>query len=389
MMDDLAKWLQAMLNCGSISSFVSVQIPAKTLKTGWIGQGLIQKGFSGKLEDKRNQEQLVIPLDRFVRLTNEWIDEMTPNLGLFLLGKRGLMKQKFVAIVSNEAKKKETESVAIAFQSDGLGLLDTIHQLTQFFSGEKPTHTVEEPNLDYLEELKSQTSGGFGTHLLAIRIPSSSEKIDELIQVAKKDDIDLTSIIAKYGDVNEISSIASLVVKWLLGLNLFQRTRDNMAALTFILNSKAWLCLWDSSQNIVTFTGIDQSDFEKIMMKYIYPLWFTSDDLVSKSSKGPSVILGKGKTHSTASKSSIKTEELAKSYRAYESKDILEGLVRRMRIIEDQLSSIEMATKENEDDNAISVVSSRLTETVDKLESLVTKLNMLEKRIEKVSKETS
>ena len=387
--EDLSKWLQAMFHSGSISSFVSVQIPIGALKTGWIGQGLIQKGFSGKLDDKKNQEELVIPLDRFVRLTNEWIDEIEPHLGLFILGTRGLTKSRFVALVSNDDRKRKVQPVATAFRSNNFGLRDTIHQLIQFISGEKANHEYEEPNLDYIEQLKVQTSGGLVTQLLALKLPDSPEKITELMQSIKDNHIDSKCVIAEYGGTNQISSLAPLVSKWLIGLDLFQRTGGKVAAFVFLLKSTVWLCLWDSSQKIVTFSVLDQDDIEKTLMHYVYPLWFTSDDLESKQLKIPSVILRTGKTQPSTSKSASQSERSIKSTSSHDSGNELEELVRRIRVIENQMYTIENSAKDNDENGALAVVSSRLTDTVDKLESLVAKLNALEKRIDKVSKETS
>jgi len=387
--EELSKWLQAMFHSGSISSFVSVQIPTDSLKTGWIGQGLIQKGFSGKLEDKKNQEELVIPLDRFVRLTNEWIDEIEPHLGLFILGTRGLTKPRFVALVSNDDGKREAQPIAIAFQSNRFGLRDTIHQLVHFISGKKATHEKKEPNLDYIEQLKVQTSGGLVTQLLTLKLPDSPEKVTELMRSIKNNNIDSKSVFIEYGGISQISSVAPLVSKWLIGLELFQRTKDRIAAFVFVLNSALWLCLWDSFQKIVTFSVLDQDDIENTLMDYVYPLWFTSDDLESNHSTSPSVILRTGKTQPSTSKSTSKPARSIKSTSSYDSVEELEGLIRRIRLIETQMHTMENAAKESDGDSALSVVSSRLTDTVEKLESLVAKLNALEKRIDKVSKETS
>ncbi len=387
MIDDLSKWLQAIFHSGAISSYVSVQIPTGALKTGWIGQSLIQKGFSGKLEDKLNQEQLVIPLDRFVRLTNEWIDRIEPHLGLLLLGKRGLTESRFVALVSNDVRKKESKSLAIAFQSENFGLDDTIHQLVQSISGKKKSYTAEEPDLDYIEHLKNQTSIGLVTQLLALRLPSSENKIIEVIQDTQKDTIDSKFVITKYGNNREMLSIASLVSKWLPGLEIFCKDGNNVAAIVFVIESKIWLCLWDSPQGIVCFATINSDDIEDTLMQYVYPLWLSSDDLAGIPAKSPSVILGRKKTHSSIVISSDHGHKKSIPTTLQKQDTILENLIQRVTWIEDQLRGFENSGKSNSEDNSLSIVTSRLTDTIDRLESIFTKLKTLENRIDKVTKE--
>ncbi len=384
MMDDLSKWLLAMLNSGSVTSFISVNIPTGKLKSGWIGQSLVQKGFSGKIEDKKNQEQLVIPLDRFVRLITEWIGSNSPQVGLLLLGQRGLTQPRFIAIVSND-DKKGTQSQAIAFNSESLELDETIHQIALSISGKKNPHISREPNLDYIEELRDQTSSGSVSHLLALRLPNSVNKIIKLIESTPKGSADPSSIIFEYGEPSDFLTLAPLVTKWLLGLNLFQKTSNSVAALFFIMKSNIWVCLWDSPQRTASFAMINATNIDDILMRYVYALWVAADDLSSTSSKSPNVTVRADRKRTSTSAASDHSKKSQRSPRGPELVEILDDLNRRVAQAENQMRVIEESVNGSGNNNSLTVVTSKLTETIDRLESLAKKLDTLEKRIDKIS----
>ncbi|TFG33965.1 hypothetical protein EU527_05775 [Candidatus Thorarchaeota archaeon] len=381
-------WLQAMYHSGEVSSYISAKVPNDKLSTGWIGQSILQKGFTGKLQDKKNQEQLVIPLDRFVRLTKEWTDQAEPILGMCLIGTRGLTEKRFIALVSSSSEDQFNSSIAIAFQSEKSDLKETIDKVTHFVTDTRKKKKITEPNLDYIEQLKSDVSDGSVNHLLSIRLSASEDKTSELIQNMMKTDVDSNGIVAQYGKKSIISPLILLFSRWLLGLDLFRKTRDTVATILFLLPSEIQLCLWDTPQRLATFTCINNTDLSQVFENYIIPLWFSSDNLTASKSKSPMVVI---ETEKKIRPSSIHltpdTESLdVASYPP--SADILKHLAERIDLLEARLKDFSTPNTESTRMNTttLDIVQSRLTETIDKMESLVIKLSVLEKRIDKVNK---
>ncbi|TFG32057.1 hypothetical protein EU527_11040 [Candidatus Thorarchaeota archaeon] len=388
MLEDVVVWLQAMYHSGEFSSYISARVPDNKLSTGWIEQSLLQKGFTGKLQDKTNQEQLVIPLDRFVRLTRESVDVTQPILSMFITGKRGLTRPRFVALVSHDSKKQKNSSIAIALQSETVELRETINQLMQFASRTHTKHEIIEPNLDYIEQLKSDVSNGAVTQLLSIRLTASNDKTIELIQNTLKDDSDAKGIVAQYGKISVISPLAILSSRWLIRLDLFRKFKDSVAAIIFMTPSEIRLCLWDSSQRLATFAFIDSLDILDVFEKYVMPLWLTSDDLTKSRSKGPMVVIDTEKIRKPTLPRSIPDKKLPGVVSYHLSDDSIKQLIERVGLLEAQLRDYSRIPSEEtpSNDKSLEIIQSRLIDTIDKIESLVLKLNVLEKRIEKVTK---
>ena len=130
MSEDIETRLQALYHSGQVSAYIISKLPEGKLTTGWIEQGLLSKGFTGNLQDKKHQENLVIPIDRFARLIRDYSTEI--NLGLIILGAHGLDKSKLITLVSNQYFARKGSINAIGFNSDNIRPSELIHIITRF-----------------------------------------------------------------------------------------------------------------------------------------------------------------------------------------------------------------------------------------------------------------
>ena len=145
---DLVTHLQALYHSGQITGYIHSKLPEGSLKTGWIEQGLLSKGMKGNLRDKHNQESLVIPADRFARLTRDrpgW-----ENMAIVMIGPKGLVANKFVSIIYGD---KGSQSM-IAFQIEKTSPHEITKFLLQNALGKGATLSFEEPNLDYISKFE-------------------------------------------------------------------------------------------------------------------------------------------------------------------------------------------------------------------------------------------
>jgi hypothetical protein len=151
--NDITTHLQALYHSGQISGYIHSKLTDGSLKTGWIEQGLLSKGVKGQLRDKNNQESLVIPADRFARLARDHgeLDDTT----LVIIGSKGLVARKFVAIVFGQQGSQSL----IAFQIQKTSPYEIIRFLLHAL-GKKSSQLLEEPNLDYVEQLRIDASEG-------------------------------------------------------------------------------------------------------------------------------------------------------------------------------------------------------------------------------------
>ncbi|MGY5858749.1 MAG: hypothetical protein RTU63_05230 [Candidatus Thorarchaeota archaeon] len=343
MPEQIVTRLQAMYHSGQLSAFIVSKFPTGTLPTGWIEQGLLGKGFTGKIHEKNIQEDLIIPVDRFVRLFSE--SELGFEQGVFILG--GLGKSKLITVVSNLGNKEPSSMNVIGLNSENLDnheLLD----ITARFMKQKPESLEEEPNLDYIEELLSDAANGDVTQLLSLSLQPGKQKIVNWIKKILKTDLTSDVVLAKSSNPQEISSTILLLSRWLLGLELFKNTKNAISTILLVRSTEVILCFWNSSQKIATFATVDGFSTTKVLRKFVLPLWYTSKE-VSKS-VGPEVVIEKTRTKPPRTQ---KTTSPASS-----------------------------------DSQSISIVRTRLTELNSRLMPLISNVESTKKRITKLTKDT-
>ncbi|MHA1929849.1 MAG: hypothetical protein ACTSV2_14850 [Candidatus Thorarchaeota archaeon] len=343
MSEDIETRLQAMYHSGQVSAYIVSKLPPGKLTTGWIEQGLLSKGFTGNFQDKKNQENLVIPIDRFTRLIRDYDAEI--NLGLIILGAHGLDKTKLVTLVRGSTN-------TIGFNSDNIRTLELIRIITRFLS-EKIQSTIDnDPNLDYIEELVTDAANGGVRHLLSLSFPSGKHKLTDWLRKILKSDLKSKSVLAQIGDHRKFSPSVLLLSRWLLGLDIFKKTKNAIASILLVQNSQIVLCFWDSPQNLATFAIIEGADIERVLRKYTLPLWYTSSDVgaTEAAPKGPKVVIETPKKKESQIKKRVS-------------------------------DSVTL------DNQSISIVRTRLTELINRLSPLVSHLAVLEKRITKIIKD--
>ena len=425
MSDDIETRLQAMYHSEQVSAYLISKLPEGKLETGWVEQGLRSKGLPGNLQDKKNQETLVIPIDRFTRLVKEY--EPKVGSGLFLLGEQGSNRSKLMTILK---ASKNTTFEAIGFKSDKIQTQELINTISRFLSNKTEAVIDSDPNLDYIEEFLSAAADGDVRHLLAFSLPSGTQKIAGWIQKLLKTDLKSEAILAQFGQPYEISSTILLFSRWLLGLDAFRKTKNAIATILFTLPSHIVLCFWDSPQNLATFAVIESIDVERTLRKYILPLWYTSEDVTEDKPKGPKVVIEKSgrrkqtkplkrgselPLHDTQSiailrtrlteltnrfsllislvgKIKKRTTRTIKDARLQSMNEHSESTIEELRRIEDETKILEDISKrlrqmEKQIENASSPSSADSPLSTDEIQKIVSKMTALRELIDKIEVE--
>ncbi|MHA1942958.1 MAG: ABC transporter C-terminal domain-containing protein [Candidatus Thorarchaeota archaeon] len=378
--NDITTRLQALYHSGEVFGYIHSKLPEGTLKTGWIEQGLLSKGMKGQLIDKYNQESLVIPADRFARLTRDMSDSGSTSIAIF--GPRGLDNQKFVAIVFGKAKSQSL----IAFQIQKQSPLEIIRFLLQYGLGKTVSKRYDEPNLDYVEQLRMDANQRLVNDMLVFSLPKGKAKMSEWIKVAlQKGSSD--DIVVRHGNSKELSVFSVLLTRWVNGLELFRGMQSAIAACVFVKNEHMVVCLWDSPQRIAAFSSINGIDVEELSRKYLVPMWTAPGDSIQPKRE---VVL-----ESRVSTSRRKTTPDSKMIRPVDIQDNFESLSTRLdklpiAKLETRLDDLEtqIMTKSgssSHDKGSFETLQTRLSDNIDRIEILSKRLVELEKRIKKIS----
>jgi hypothetical protein len=380
--NDLLTHLQALYNSGDISGFISARMPSKKLTTGWIEQGLLSKGFTGKLQDKKNQEQLIIPADRFARLTRDLEGLSDSFIGLLILGSKGLAEPKFCVLVFSAPGDSTEFLTTVAFWTKNLNPSEIIHIITYYAFGQDQTTSSSEPDLDYIEQLKSDVSMGSVRDLLSLRIKAGRQNITEWLRDAIKHVETSKEVIAHSGELGSLSKFALLFSRWITSLELSKSDRGNIATILMKFDNRIESCFWDKSQNLATFATITGLDIQLVVNRYFSSIWADSEDLGVSRSHTPKVVIGTEKKSKPASKEL--EDESSERIDMLPLRDIR----RRIEALEIRFNVLDTTSRDQSPqlNQSISIVQTRLVEIIDRLESLANRLNELETRLKSIGR---
>ena len=364
---DISTHLQALFHSGLITGYIQSRLAEGPLKTGWIEQGLLSKGMKGNLRDKHNQESLTIPADRFARLARDCGDP--EGVSLAVLGSKGIASAKFVAMVYSPHESQ----TLIAFQIQKT-LLGDIVQLLLTALGTKANRNSEDANLDYVEQLRLDASDGAVKEAVVLSLPKKQDKVS----VWMKDALlgpSSDSIAFQHGDTSKITKFAALITRWLSGLELFKNTNNAIAALLFIGRKNTDVCFWDQPQRIAAFTSFHDLSLESISLKYLNPLWIIPGESLESPRPAREVTVEPIRSRIDSEKSSAESQQEL----------VLESLARRLDSLEARLSSsVGKVDIGGKDRGKMDLLQTRLSENIERIESLSKRLNELEARLKKI-----
>lgn len=376
---DIATHLQALYHSGQISGYIHARLPEGSLKTGWIEQGLVSKVMKGNLRDKNNQESLVIPSDRFTRLTRDRNEQN--ELALFIIGPKGLGARKFVAMVFGARGQQSL----ITFQTHKMTLNEIIQFILQNAIREKVAKSFEEPNIDYVEQLRLDASQGVVNEMTVVTLPKKDERISdwmkEVLLSPSSENIEI-----HHGTSNIIPKFALLVTRWLTGLELFKGSSNVIASLIFIGPKSMDTCFWDQTQKIAAFTIFNTKQLYWLSRKYLEPLWIVPGESIEAQPHAREVIVEtRSVSVSPVKQPLLERHEKSVSVSTAQTEKLVARLSERLDSLESQLkSSLQTDEVVETDRGTMDVLQSKLSENIDRIESLSKRLIELEKRLKKI-----
>jgi hypothetical protein len=169
---------------------------------------------------------------------------------------------------------------------------DLISFISSFAGRPERAKDIEEPNLDYIEALIGMTASGTSNYLLSLQVPDRNQKPLTWLRKILKTELDSESVVARYGNLENQFPIILLFSRWLFGLDIFKKTEDAVGSIIFANKENIELYLWDSSQNLITFSSILGTNLFHALNLILPPLWIASADLTTESKSGPEVVVG-------------------------------------------------------------------------------------------------
>jgi hypothetical protein len=338
--------------------------------------------MKGQLRDKHNQESLIIPTDRFARLTKD-MSGIGP-VNIFILGSKGLSEKKFAAMIY----EYEGSQSLIAFQIQTHTPLDIVGLLLQGF-GKKMSSKLDDPNLDYVEQLRMDTAERIVSDALVLSLPKEIAKISEWIKATIQEKSS-DNILLRHGNSKDLVVFSALLTRWINGLELFREMRSAIAACVFVKDKEMDVCFWDSSQKIASFATFTSVNIEELSRKYLLPLWMVPGDSLRPSPKKREVVVeprtrkrGKDPSEKKESKLSVDVDDSIESMKRRLDSVSIPDLETRLESIETKMQT--SPDSPELDKGTFDALQSRLSDNIDRIESLANRLGDLEKRIKKIS----
>ncbi|MFW9927536.1 MAG: hypothetical protein ACFFDM_12355, partial [Candidatus Thorarchaeota archaeon] len=264
--------------------------------------------------------------------------------------------------------------------------LEIIRFLLEYGLGKNVSESFDEPNLDYVEQLRMDVEEKLVRDVLALSLPKGSTKLTEwikaIVQEGSSDDL-----LIRHGSSKNIPVFSALLTRWITGLELFRGIRSAIAACVFVKDGRVDVCFWDSPQRIATFASINGIGPEEISRKYLVPMWIGPGDSFQSPKKKREVVLesrvSKDRKKSVIHSVDQSSDDIRRSIESLRSRlDKLHVSDLETRL--DALESVSTATSVIEK-GSLDALQSRLAENIDRIEMLSTRLAELEQRIKKIS----
>jgi hypothetical protein len=406
-----------MYASNEIPGFLCVQVPEEITNASWIEKGVLSKGVRGFLSSKTNQSQYVQPLHESARVFADRgiLDES--GTGILIVGEQGLVSRKFVVLLLEAKRSNIKKPSAVSFWSKDYSPHDLVRLILKHGLGRALATDFKEPDLDYIEHLKVDSSEGRVKEAFSLKIPKGRFNPSSWIQKCLEDEIDDSDdVLFRYGKLQKIPVFSLLYSSWFNSFDLLEQQQRGVASILIIRKKQIEVVLWDRPRHIATFAVFSGTDLETITSNYLLPMWAlptdridppvrTRDVVVKLASDSPKETkkVEKTKDHSlpAAPSSSIDAERLEESIRAIRKvldNVSVENLISRIESVERGLGDLQRLVDQNKTQSIESksiglserteadAILNRLKDVVDSMENLSARLSDLEKRARKAQK---
>ena len=400
--------LQAMYGSSEILGYLISQLPETGLKSGWVEEGLLIKGLQESSSSKFNQETYFEPTHEAIHLMADRAMDAPGRTGIFILGEQGLNSSKLVIVLSDDDRAPGRAKLATTIWLRDYTPHDLIRLVLKHLLEESLSSEFEEPNLDYIEQLRIDAIEWDAAEVISLSIPGRKFNTSPWIKQAIKHPDEEYGIALRCGKLKQIPAFALLYSRWLIDLPVFEDLNQGVAAIILRKEDNVELAIWDSSRELATFAILLDTDLEEITRKFLVPAWYQIGDRIEPPTRTREVVVSKpsvgifeGMKQSFSLKeppTRIASEEerraaaaltkLVDDLRIRMEKFPVEDILQRLEMVETQAKILaehlesEMMTGEfgGNEGAAVGMLRNKLGHMLDRLESLSARLEKLEER---------
>jgi hypothetical protein len=400
--------LQAMYSSSEVLGYLISQLPEKGLKPGWVEEGLLVKGLQEASSSKFNQENYIEPTHEAVHLMADRAMDAPGRTGIFILGEPGLESSKLVVVLSDDDRAPGRAKLVTTIWLRDYTPQDLIRLVLKYLLGEKISPEFEEPNLDYIEQLRIDAIEWEAAEVLSLSIPGRKFNTSIWIKQAVQQPDDEYSIALRCGKLRQIPAFALLFSRWLIDLPVFEDLNLGVAAAIFRKEDMVELAIWDNPRELATFAILLDTDLEDITRKFLVPAWFERGDRIHPPARTREVIVSKPRggimegvrqsfslmepVRPIASEEERRAAEaltkLVDDLRIRMEKFPVEDIIERLDLVENQAQILaeqqksEMMTGDfgGDEGAAVGMLRNKLGHMLDRLEELSSRLEKIEER---------
>ncbi|MHA2117513.1 MAG: hypothetical protein ACW98J_01225, partial [Candidatus Thorarchaeota archaeon] len=325
-----------------------------------------------------------------------------------ILGEPGLESSKLVVVLSDDERAPGRAKIVTTIWLRDYTPQDIIRLVLKFLLGEKLSPEFEEPNLDYIEQLRIDAIEWEAAEVLSLSIPGRKFNTSIWIKQAVQHPEDEYQIALRCGKLRQIPAFALLFSRWLIDLPAFEDLNLGVAAAIFRKEDLVELAIWDNPRELATFAILLDTDLEDITRKFIVPAWFERGDRIHPPARTREVIVSKprggimeGVRQSfsltepvrpiVSEEERIAAEALTKlvdDLRIRMEKFPVEDIIERLELVENQAQILaaqqksEMMTGDfgGDEGAAVGMLRNKLGHMLDRLEELSSRLEKIEER---------
>ncbi|MFW9943679.1 MAG: hypothetical protein ACFFB7_01660, partial [Candidatus Sifarchaeia archaeon] len=346
---DIVTRLQALHTSGDLLGYLCSRLPDTGLQTGWVERGLTAKGLKGTLKTKSNQERYIVPTYQAVRLMSDRAIDTPRRSGLLIAGDQGLVEDKLVVFLGDLKESPSGGKQVVTFWSKGYSPHDLVRFVIKHGLREPISAEFQEPNIDYVEQLRADFSDKIVQEGICLRIPTGKFNPATWIKESVKDVSDPSDNVLFHSDkLKQIPAFALLFSRWLLDMDIYRSLKKGVSSCIFAREDALEVAIWDFPKRLATFAIFAKTPFEEVARNYLLPAWLSKGQRIEPPTKTREVVISTPKTGKPSVKPTKKAVETPSPVQVQESEMIdivehLESLEKRLEEVplEDLLRRLE------------------------------------------------
>ncbi len=381
-MNDTISKMKSLKDSGKILGYIVGEIELGN-KVEKIEEHFDVVDIKGSVSSKSNQAEYIQPTQRLLKAFIDRDISTEGNYAMAILGPQGSQNKKYTLFARRKSGKPFLYFMIII--SDGLTSHEIVTLLLQYKMGKDISTDFDEPNIDYIETIRSDIANGDITEGLVVDIPTQKLVPRTWLREAVKKSEDDDESQVRTENLKHSPIFGLLFTESLTSVVGERHSKELVAACLLMKSNRTEIILWNRPNGVAFFGVYAHNRIEKLSSALLLPLWAKSSEEIPSQAIEPKVVVRKEREkekQAVYTESPALEEKITSIQKIMKEVDIL-GLLDRLERLENLVLS-KSSYQTHHDRTRSSQIDVRIRNVTQRLEDLVRRLEGIENDMKRV-----